>query len=250
MSPEGHALREGVKQQARIGAMSPAVLLNLRDHVRQSLREAIIAGRLPSGERLNERALAQEMGISTTPLKEALRSLEAEGLVRTEPRRGIYVTFNARQAEEMTLARAVLEGVIARQAARHAKTGTLAILESVLEPMRAALAARDIGRLIELNERFHDAIHDASGCDYLRRLQGGQRMYDHATRLIVLAEPGERERSVREHHAIFEAIRQHDEALAEATMRQHVMLAGETHIRAAFRGRRHAAPPEAAPDPA
>jgi len=84
--------------------------------------------------------------------------------------------------------------------------------------------------LIELNEKFHDVIHDASGCAYLRRLQNGQRMYDHAARLLVLAEENERVRSVEEHEAIVQAIAGGDSDLAERLMREHVVRAGEKHI--------------------
>ena len=104
----------------RIVPIQPIYLANLRDHVHHNLRDAILAGRFRSGERLNERDLARELGVSTTPLKEALRQLEAEGLVRTEARRGVYVTFGPQQAEEMTLARAALESMIARLAAKRA----------------------------------------------------------------------------------------------------------------------------------
>src|SRR3546814_1757699 len=80
----------------------------------------IFAGRFRDGERLNERELAKDLGVSTTPLKEALRQLEDEGLVRTEARRGVFVTFGTQQAEEMSLARAALESLIARLAAKRA----------------------------------------------------------------------------------------------------------------------------------
>ena len=99
--------KETLVESDRIVPIQPIYLANLRDHVHHNLRDAILAGRFRSGERLNERDLARELGVSTTPLKEALRQLEAEGLIRTESRRGVYVTFGAQQAEEMTLARLI-----------------------------------------------------------------------------------------------------------------------------------------------
>src|SRR5258705_1510897 len=101
----------------RLKPVAPAYLKGLREHVHDVLRRAIIAGELPSGTILKERQMAAQLGVSTTPLKEALRRLEGEGLVATEPRRGIRVTFDAAQAEEMALARAALESMIARMAA-------------------------------------------------------------------------------------------------------------------------------------
>ncbi|MDE1991113.1 MAG: GntR family transcriptional regulator [Rhizobiaceae bacterium] len=200
----------------------------------ETLREAIISGRLKTDERLNERDLASELGISTTPLKEALRQLESEGLVRIEARRGVYVTFNARRAEELILARAALESVLARQAARHANETHIEVMRDVVGKMQMAVANADLMGLIELNERFHDIIHDASGCEYLRRLQNGQRMYHHTARLTILAEEKERVRSHAEHESIMKAIAVGDEDEAEQLMRRHVMEAGKKHISAVF----------------
>lgn len=226
-----------MNEEARLLPIEPMFLRSLRDHVHDLVRGAIVAGRLKEGEKLNERRLASQLGTSTTPLKEALRALELEGLVRSVARKGIYVTFSAAQAEEMTLARAALESMIARQAAKRVAPEQVAAMRGFLVQMRAALAAVDVPRLIELNEKFHDVIHDASRCEYLRRLQNGQRMYDHAARLLVLAEENERVRSVEEHGAIVEAIVAADPDLAERLMREHVIRAGEKHIGIVFGAR-------------
>ena len=223
-----------MEDEARLLPVEPMYLKSLRDHVHDLVRGAIVSGRLKEGEKLNERRLANELGISTTPLKEALRALEVEGLVRSEARRGIYVTFSPAQAEEMTLARAALESMIARQAAKRVLPEHVQMMRGFLEQMRAALKAVDVPRLIELNEKFHDVIHSASGCEYLRRLQNGQRMYDHAARLLVLGEEVERVRSVEEHEAIVNAIAEHNPDLAERLMRDHVIRAGEKHIGIVF----------------
>lgn len=218
-----------------VSRLDPIQFKNLRDHVHDTLREAIISGRLATGEKLNERQLAAELGISTTPLKEALRQLENEGLVCTEARRGSYVTFNARQAEEMMLARSALECVLARQAARHGSDEHFTQMKLHIEQMREALQAADVVRLIELNEVFHDSIHEASGCEYLRRLQNGQRVYDHVSRITVLADDSERKRSFAEHEAIMKAIVSRNEEEAERLMRNHVVLAGEKYLGAVFK---------------
>ncbi|QWK92477.1 GntR family transcriptional regulator (plasmid) [Gemmobacter fulvus] len=201
----------------------------------EQLREAIISGRLASGQKLNERQLAADLEISTSPLKEALRQLEGEGLVRTEPRRGTFVTFNPRQAEEMTLARAALESIIARQAAKHGTEADFDGLRAVIKDMRLAVEAADTQELIVLNERFHDAIHDASGCEYLRRLQNAQRMYDHAARITVLSREEVRRASFAEHEQIMQAIVARDEDKAERLMREHIVSAGKTHIELVFK---------------
>lgn len=215
--------------------LAPIRVKTLRDHVHDVLREAIISGKLTSGQKLNERQLAAELDISTSPLKEALRQLENEGLVRTEPRKGIFVNFNARQAEEMNLARAALESIIARQAARHGTPEHFQILRDTIEQMRAAVEAAEPDDLIALNESFHEAIHEASGCTYLRRLQNAQNMYDHAARVTVLARDEVRRKSFVEHEAIMQAIIARDEDRAERLMREHIVQAGATHIELVFK---------------
>ncbi|GHC77020.1 GntR family transcriptional regulator [Limoniibacter endophyticus] len=221
------------EQEDRV-LLEPIKVRSLREHVHEELRQAIISGRLRTGLKLNERQLASELGTSTSPLKEALRQLEAEGLVRTEPRRGSFVTFSERQAEEMTLARAALESIIARQAAKHASEEAFDQLRSVIEEMRLVVEAGSINELIGLNERFHDAVHEASGCDYLRRLQNAQRTYNHAARKTVLSREDVRRASFLEHEAIMKAIVTRNEDEAERLMREHILLAGKTHIELVF----------------
>ncbi|MGV6873541.1 GntR family transcriptional regulator [Pseudochelatococcus sp. B33] len=221
-------------QEDELRVLEPIKLKSLREHVHDELRQAIISGRLKLGSRLNERKLAADLGTSTSPLKEALRQLESEGLVRTEARRGTFVTFSPRQAEEMTLARAALESIIARQAAKHGGEEAFDRLRALIEEMRAAVESGQVHVLIELNEAFHDTIHDASGCEYLRRLQSSQRMYDHAARVAVLARPHVQRTSFHEHEAIMRAITARDEDLAERLMREHIVKAGTTHIKLVF----------------
>ncbi|HTN62790.1 MAG TPA: GntR family transcriptional regulator, partial [Devosia sp.] len=132
----------------QLAPIEPWMLKSLREHVHELLRKAILSGQLKAGEKLNERRLAAELGTSTTPLKEAFRQLEAEGLVRTEARRGSYVIFDARQAEEMMLARAAIESMIARQAAKHIAPRSVALLGKTLEQMQEALARADLQGLI------------------------------------------------------------------------------------------------------
>jgi DNA-binding GntR family transcriptional regulator len=219
---------------ARIGRLDPMVLRGLRDHVQEALREAIISGRFRSGDKLNERLLAAELGVSTTPVKEALQRLQIDGLVRIEPRRGAYVRFNAEQAEQMMLARAALEGMIAREAARRAGDNDLAGLDHHVAEMGHATEAGAVEQLIVLNERFHDAIQMASGCAYLASLLDGQRMYDHAARIALLGDPAERTRALREHRAIARALADRDADRAESTMRDHIIRSGRQHVETVF----------------
>jgi DNA-binding GntR family transcriptional regulator len=218
----------------RIAPLDPLILRGLRDHVQEALREAIISGRFRSGDKLNERLLAAELGVSTTPVKEALQRLQIDGLVRIEPRRGAYVRFNAAQAEQMMLARAALEGMIAREAAQRAGDDHLAALDRHIAEMDHATGAGTVEQLIVLNEKFHDAIHLASGCAYLASLLDGQRMYDRATRVALLDDPAERKRALHEHRAIARALADRDADRAERAMREHIIRSGRQHVETVF----------------
>lgn len=222
---------------SKLEPVDPALLKGLREHVHDRLRRAIISGELAAGSWLNERSMAEQLGVSTTPLKEALRRLEAEGLVATEPRRGVRVTFDAAQAEEMGLARAALEAMIARMAAERIDDAGVELLRDCIDRMAQATATGDVAATIDLNEEFHDAIHDVSGCRYLHRLMLGQRVYVHTARHVILGEQEERERALAEHRAIFEALSRRDPDAAEAAMRSHVLRSARRHVQTAFEGR-------------
>ena len=222
---------------ARLEPVDPIYLKGLREHVHEALRRAIVQGEIPSGTVLNARQGAEQLGVSTTPLKEALRRLEGEGLVVTEPRRGIRVTFDAAQAEEMALARAALEGMIARVTADRIDDAGAAKLAAIVAEMTQATERGETDRLIALNERFHDAIHEISGCHYLQRILVGQRVYVHTARQFILSEPAERIRALAEHRAIFEALARRDADAAERCMRDHVVRSGRHHVETAFRNR-------------
>jgi DNA-binding GntR family transcriptional regulator len=221
----------------RLDPVDPGYLKGLREHVHAALRRAIVHGEIPSGTILNERQVAEQLGVSTTPLKEALRRLEGEGLVITEPRKGIRVTFDAEQAEEMALARAALEGMIARMAAQRIDKAGTARLGAIVAQMKEATDAGTTDRLIVLNELFHDTIHEISGCRYLQRILVGQRVYVHTARQLILGDPEERARALAEHTAVYEALTRGNSDDAERAMREHVVRSGRHHVKTAFEGR-------------
>lgn len=219
---------------SRLERLDPKLTVTLRDHVHKALRMAILSGRYAPEERLNERALAEELGVSTTPLKEALRQLESEGLVTTLPRRGVVVLYSRTWAEEMILARAALESMIAHLAARRIEPAAAAALKKTIEAMGEASTAGDANRLVELNEIFHDQIHVASQCAYLGRLIERQRFYDEGTRRIIHSDPQERARALAEHTLIATTIAAGDIEGAERAMRNHVVRSGEHYLSLVF----------------
>jgi DNA-binding GntR family transcriptional regulator len=215
-------------------ALSEAQKRILRSHVHEALRLAIIVGRYAENERLNERALALEFGVSTTPLKEAFRQLEAEGLIETLPRRGVRVRFGLAWAEEMILARAALESTIATVATERITAAQKQALRDVLSRMKAATGGTDVAHLVELNSEYHDIIHLASRCAHLTRLIERQRFYDVSARRVIHLDPAERRTAYREHGAVARAIIAGRAEEAGQLMTRHVRRSGSRYLAHAF----------------
>ena len=220
-----------------IAPLKPLAVAGLREHVHRALRQAILSGKFESGSRLNERRLAEQLGVSTTPVKEALRQLEADGLVETKPRSGVIVRFDYAWAEEMIFARAALESTIAQLAARRFAGEEGAVLGTILDAMRAATGHGEPEDLITLNETFHDHIHAMARSKYLGRLTDRQQLYDSGARRVIHLDPEERQRALAEHVAIGEAIIARDTARAEACMRDHVLRSGESYLNLVFKNK-------------
>lgn len=205
-------------------------VLSVADRAYRRLRDAIVDGSLPGGERVSERSLAQSLGISAQPVREALRRLEAEGMVVTLPRRGTLVTeFGPERLAEMGLIRVALEGTAAALAARRAEPARVEELYRQLRLMHSLGCAGDIAALAEANEHFHALINQLAGNNFLIRSLEAIRAYDHFGRLRALrSTPQEPRRAWREHAAIFAAIRRRDHRRAEIRMRAHVQRSLET----------------------
>ncbi|EHL96333.1 transcriptional regulator, GntR family [Acetobacteraceae bacterium AT-5844] len=205
-------------------------VLSVADRAYRRLRDAIVDGSLPGGERVSERSLAQSLGISAQPVREALRRLEAEGMVVTLPRRGTLVTeFGPERLAEMGLIRVALEGTAAALAARRAEPARVEELYRQLRLMHSLGCAGDIAALAEANEHFHALINQLAGNNFLIRSLEAIRAYDHFGRLRALrSTPQEPRRAWREHAAILAAIRRRDHRRAEIRMRAHVQRSLET----------------------
>ncbi len=193
------------------------------DQVYTAIRERITSGSLPRGARVHQEDLAEELGVSRTPVREALRRLAAEGLVEMRTNRGARVAdidqVGMRTSYE---ARAVIEPGAARLAA-------VRRLEEPLERMRAAVAAqrrslRNVGRSFDANREFHLALVAASGNDYL--LQFAERLWVARIGATIYERQVETQErmvlDVREHEQILEAIEAGDGRRAESLTRRHL----------------------------
>ena len=196
---------------------------SLHDEVAAQLRERIFAGELAPGTFLDEVRLAQELSISRTPLREALKVLTAEGLVRHEPRRGCFVNEVTEQdLDEIFPVIALLEGRCAFEAAQHATEADLQVLEELHQKLARHAKAKRINEYYDTNFAIHEAIIALAGNRWLAGVIGDLRKIVKLARLQQLHAPGRLEQSLAEHLAVFAALKARDAEGAEAAMRTHL----------------------------
>lgn len=200
----------------------------------ERLLKAIDAGELPPGSRLLESQLAERLGISRTPVREALRRLEAQGLVTHEPHRGVIVAeLNYDQLGELYAVREVLEGTAARLAARHASPEEVEMLREMAESHAALVENADA--LAEANKRFHRQVYRSCHNRYLNSMLENMRVNLALLSGTTFTLPERRRATVTEHRAIVDAIAAGDEALAEQLARQHISSGYKARITLAAR---------------
>jgi DNA-binding GntR family transcriptional regulator len=198
---------------------------SLHGQVIAELRQAILTGRLKAGERLVEGRLADELGVSRNPVREAIRVLASEGLVDVAARRGASVAvMSDQEARETIEVRALLEGQNARLAARRHDKELIKRIETVLKKGTAAVEARRFDQLFELNQQFHDALSAAGQNRVLSELL--QKLRDRTAMLFAPMSPSRQSRSWNEHAQILRAIIDGDERAAATLAAEHVMRAG------------------------
>ncbi|HEX9999246.1 MAG TPA: GntR family transcriptional regulator [Actinoplanes sp.] len=191
---------------------------NTGDRVRDMLAEAILSGQLPEGAHLNADALAKQLGVSHIPVREALRSLGADGWIDYRPHLGAYV--RARTPDELAdLFEARLE-TESRTTALAAERRTAAQLTELEEILARQAATADPSALARINAEFHIAV---AACSQNQLLVGFVSSLSMRARFYFSAvAPGRRDESLRDHRAIVEALRRRDSAEAERIGRAHV----------------------------
>lgn len=197
-----------------------------------AVKEAILNGDLPPGSRLVELALADDLGMSRTPVREALNRLLAEELAVVDPMRGMIVKpFDAREVEDFYTLREVLDGLAAKLAAQRISQDQLIRLGALVERMELATEKGDEKALVHANVLFHETIFDASANQRLLSL--GRTLSDFVRRLssVAFSDP-ERDREVaREHRAILDALESRDPEQAERCAREHMAHARSHYVR-------------------
>jgi DNA-binding GntR family transcriptional regulator len=210
------------------GTVAPRPL-TLREHALRSIRQAITSGTLAPGTRIREEELAQQLGISRGPVREAIRALEREGLVRTEPHRGSYVTALAEEEiEHLYQVRATVEAIASRRVAQRiaGDAGLLTPYQELLERMRRAAASGGLDTLAAADLEVHRRLLADSGYTVLPELWSAMDGIVRARMSAILAEQprGEIVPYTAESHApIVEALQSGDPERAAAAVQQHIL---------------------------
>jgi DNA-binding GntR family transcriptional regulator len=204
----------------------------LYQEVAERLRQRIFAHELTPGTWIDEQKLAEQYGISRTPLREALKVLASEGLVELKPRRGCYVTEISRQdLDEIFPLIALLEGRCAAETVERAKPADIAILRATHDRLETAARDGRIEAFFEANQEFHRQIQELAGNRWLLTVIQDLRTVLKLSRLHSLSLEGRLQQSLDEHRLIMAALESGEGARAERTMHDHLLSGREALTR-------------------
>lgn len=197
---------------------------SLSSRVFHTIRENILSGKYATEEELKEKTIGEELGVSRTPVREALRQLELEGLVTIIPNKGAYVVgISQKDIRDIYEIRTRLEGLCARWAACYITKEQLDELEENIYLSDFHTSKGNYDQVVELDNRFHELLYQASGSKELRHVLSDFHHYVQRVRKITLAMPERAANSNMEHRKIVEALKEHDADAAERLANEHMM---------------------------
>lgn len=195
----------------------------IRDIAYETLKHAIITGEIPAGSRIVETVYANKLHISRTPLREAFRKLELDGLVACEPRRGVIVrAFTIDDIEEIFTIRNALMMLIAPSIVHNADDADFAKLDEILASMDLSQSAEDAEALAVQNRQFHHTLEHISDKKRILRVIDSQEEYIIRFSALAIASVVRRSSAQQEHHQMVELLCQRDEEGFSALMRHHL----------------------------
>lgn len=207
--------------------------VSLKEKTYEILKDAISKMNIyaPDAQlRLDERQLSEKLGISRTPLREALVRLEQEGLVNIIPRRGIFIVRKTkREIVELIIVWAALEGMAARLATQNAPDADITSLRGMFPSFSAGGDPANIDEYSERNIEFHQTILKLGGCNLLVDMADQLFLHVRSIRTQTIGEADRATRSVKDHRQIIEAIEARDADLAERLVREHALALAD-HI--------------------
>lgn len=212
----------GTSVETQITSLQRGDYKTIRELLFEHLRHLVISGQFEPGQKLVEEDLAARFGVSRTPVREAIRKLEIEGLVQYQPRRGVVVTgFSAEDVGEIYAAREVLEGLAARLAAAHATEAEIRELGRHLEETTRA-AEGEVERSAQIHTRFNDLLYRMGRNRRLFSILTQFSEYIERGKLVSLGRAGRAHEIRAEHEAVVQAIARRDPDAAEQAARLHV----------------------------
>jgi DNA-binding GntR family transcriptional regulator len=218
---------ESVRIAAGRLALTPINSMSLRDQAYALLKDAIAGTDIYSQRqpwRLDERELMQALGVSRTPIREALSILEQEGFVRTLPRRGIFIVRKSkREIIEMIQVWAALESMSARLATLHAPDAEIAKVRHLFDEFQNSPPAEHIGEYSDANIAFHQMIIRLGGSQLIEDATRNLFIHVRAIRKATISQDNRAARSIIDHLKIIEALERRDTELAERLTRQHTL---------------------------
>ncbi|HIH36897.1 MAG TPA: GntR family transcriptional regulator [Methanocellales archaeon] len=211
----------------------------LHQEVAQQIQEMIYSDALLRGRKIDERRLSEMLGVSRTPIREALRILSSEGLIDLVPHKGAFVSeFTAKEIEDMFEVMSVLEGTAARQATVNMTSEQFSRIESLHKQLEIQYQNKDHKSYLEINNVLHLYIQELAGNKALNSVVRGLRQKILIYRHKQLYQPERFNHSIQEHRAILHAFRIRDSSLAEMGMKQHLIAQSEALVRVSFKDER------------
>ncbi len=197
--------------------------VNLAESVYYQIRRKILNGKYTPGENLTELEVSKELNVSRTPVREAFKHLESEGLLELRPNRGaVVVGIGRSDIEDIYEIRSLLEGRAAERAALQADKKALEQLAEILDLTEFYIERKDFDRVTTMDDRFHRTIYELTGSRMLQRILKELHAYAENIRERSIKEPGRADLMLKEHRAIVEAMVAQNPEKAGQLMVQHV----------------------------
>ena len=205
---------------------------SLRGRVFHKLREDILSGKYEENEELKEVAIGEDLGVSRTPVREAFRQLELEGLIQIIPNKGAYVTgITEKDVKDIYMIRSLLEGLCARWATEHITQEQLAEMEENIYLSKFHAQKGHLEQLAELDNRFHDIMYEACDSKILEHQLKDFHQYVLRVRRKTLASKNRGPKSNEEHEEILQAIKAGDGERAEQLANRHMINAYDNMVK-------------------
>jgi DNA-binding GntR family transcriptional regulator len=194
--------------------------LTLRERIVDFVKDAVISGRLRPGERVPEQEIADNLGISRTPIREAFRQLESEGFITVTPRKGAVVSpITDKDVSEFYSIKSLLEGYAAKTACKKLTEKELKKLETLNASMKKCAERNDVKGFFKLDAQFHETFLKSCGNDKLKGLIHHLVQQFERFRITAMSLPGRMQDSVKQHDEITEAFKKGDESMVESLVR-------------------------------